>query len=397
MKLKTIFCVALCLVTMATEAQVVYGENEKDYVKTTASVVFQDHNRELKQETPITNGNSRFRLSAIGDNWFLAIKGGASLFLGVPKGCGDVFGKTKPTMAFSVGKWHSPFFGTRLVYQGFKFANSDSESTAYQNLHGDLMLNISSFHRTTYTPLPRWNVVPYIGAGVIRNTDLKRNPFAVSYGLLCNYRVSQRLNVTAELGGTSTFQTFDGKGKDGHFGDGLFSASIGMTVNIGKLGWSEKKLQMPSEQLEKQEIYDLTPYPRNDYEGLRRLKERMNSAPETETKEELAQIDAPILFFFKINSTELVDKQQKVNINEIAGAVKEFDLHVKIIGAADSKTGTPKHNRKLSVRRAKYIAKLLYKAGVSKERMTGASQGGINIYKPYTANRHTCVILYKAQ
>jgi len=27
--------------------------------------------------------------------------------------------------------------------------------------------------------------------------------------------------------------------------------------------------------------------------------------------------------------------------------------------------------------------------------MTGATRGGINLYKPYTANRHTCVILYK--
>ena len=34
-------------------------------------------------------------------------------------------------------------------------------------------------------------------------------------------------------------------------------------------------------------------------------------------------------------------------------------------------------------------------AGVPKEKMIGVSQGGINLYKPYTANRHTCVIVYK--
>ena len=84
-----------------------------------------------------------------------------------------------------------------------------------------------------------------------------------------------------------------------------------------------------------------------------------------------------------------------VNIKEIAGAVNEFDLNLRIVGAADSKTGTPKINRKLSIKRAKYIAKLLAKAGVPKEKMIGVSQGGINLYKPYTANRHTCVIVYK--
>jgi outer membrane protein OmpA-like peptidoglycan-associated protein len=86
-----------------------------------------------------------------------------------------------------------------------------------------------------------------------------------------------------------------------------------------------------------------------------------------------------------------------VNIKEIAKAVNENDLRINIYGAADSKTGTPKHNQKLSVRRAKYIAKLLMKAGVDKSKMRGFSRGGINIYKPYTANRHTCVIVYKKQ
>lgn len=56
---------------------------------------------------------------------------------------------------------------------------------------------------------------------------------------------------------------------------------------------------------------------------------------------------------------------------------------------------TPAHNRTLSIKRCKYIAKLLVKAGVPKSKMTGAIQGGINLYKPYTANRHTCVILYR--
>lgn len=77
--------------------------------------------------------------------------------------------------------------------------------------------------------------------------------------------------------------------------------------------------------------------------------------------------------------------------------MKEYNLKAKVIGAADSQTGSKQHNRKLSIKRAKYIAKLLIDAGVEKERLRGISQGGINIYKPYTANRHTCVILSKYQ
>ena len=168
--------------------------------------------------------------------------------------------------------------------------------------------------------------------------------------------MSNRVSLSAELGGTSTFQTFDGAGKDKHFGDNLFQASIGLTVGIGKLGW-EKKSSKCVGMLPVQDVTDLTPFPRNDYDGLRKLRERMNNG-ETTVDERLAKFDAPILFFFKINSTELIDKQQLVNIKEIAGAVNEFDLNLRIVGAADSKTGTPKINRKLSIKRAKYIASI---------------------------------------
>lgn len=390
MKSKSLLIAALCIATTAAKAQVVYGDDEKDYAKMTTARAY---NAPVPL-APIKNGDNRFSLSGIGDNWFASAKAGAALFLGTPKGCGDVYSKTKYTMVFSLGKWHSRFFGTRLVYQGFNFANYEGHTKGYQNLHGDLMLNVSSFYRTTYDPLPKWNVVPYVGAGIIRNSELHNKPFAIDYGVICSYRMSQRLNLTAEIGGTSTFQTFDGVGKDKHFGDNMFQASIGLTANIGKLGWSKKKVQAAS-YLPVQEIGDSTPFPRNDYEGLRRLRERMNNSETTDSREDVAKFDAPILFFFKINSTTLVDKQQLVNIKEIAGAVNEFDLNVKIIGAADSKTGSKKTNSKLGVRRARYIAKLLIKAGVPKEKMTGVNRGGINIYKPYTANRHTCVILYK--
>lgn len=40
-------------------------------------------------------------------------------------------------------------------------------------------------------------------------------------------------------------------------------------------------------------------------------------------------IDVPILFFFKINSIDFVDNQQKIELSEIAAAVKEYNLKVK--------------------------------------------------------------------
>ena len=195
-------------------------------------------------------------------------------------------------------------------------------------------------------------------------------------------------------------QDFDGYGEKGRWGDNLLSGSIGLTIGIGHLGWhgkNRKAMNTDATESRAPIITDLTAYPRNNYSGLKSLQDRIatGNTENITTSENVGKFDAPILFFFRKNTAILIDKQQKVNIKEIAGVVKEYDLNVRIVGAADSKTGTPKHNRALSIKRCKYIAKLLIKAGVPKSKMTGAIRGGIDLYKPYTANRHTCVILYK--
>ena len=384
---------ALLMTSQVADAQVVFGENEKEYIKTSA---FSTGRVEKKDAKPFLSGQENYKLSTLGSNWFASIKAGMSTFTGAPVGCTDFFGHTRPTVIASFGKWHSRYFGTRLVYQGMTFTNSDNEGMDYQSFHGDLMLNVSSCFRSDYSTLPKWDFIPYLGAGIARNASLKKQYAAISYGVLCSYRLTDRLHLTAELGGTSTFQKFDGKGKANHFGDNLIQAAIGVSVGIGKQGYERKPVLEVMGSDDNGTVYDLTHYPKNSFDGLRSLRDRMSKTDSTDSGMASGiQLDAPILFFFKINTTNLVDKQQLVNIQEIADAVKEYDLQVKIYGAADSKTGTPKHNQALSVRRAKYIAKLLMKAGVDKSKMRGFSRGGINIYKPYTANRHTCVIVYK--
>lgn len=382
----------LCLAAISAQAQVVFSENEQNYVAnmtTTHSSLVSTH-----AEVQPSFLKASFKLSKIQDNWFASAKMGASTFIGTPQGCSDLLDRVTPSAQFSLGKWHSPYFGTRFGFQGLEMKGADLIKQRYQAYHGDLMLNLSSIHRQDYITMPRWNFVPYVGAGAIHNKTLRKTAFSLHYGLECNYRFAARLYLTAELGGLSTSKNFDGTGQGHQLGDHIIHASLGLTVGIGNQGWEKKKLKsMPY--YTPMETRENSSYPKNDYRGLRQLKERMNSVTNSESVTLAEGFDAPILFFFKINTTHLIDTQQKVNIAEIAAAVKEYDLKVKIIGAADSRTGSPSFNRKLSVKRAKYIAKLLMQAGVPKEKMSGISQGGIDIYQPYTANRHTCVILQK--
>lgn len=106
-------------------------------------------------------------------------------------------------------------------------------------------------------------------------------------------------------------------------------------------------------------------------------------------------IGTPVYFYFKLNSTKLVDKSQLANLDEIVRIAKEQDLTIHISGAADSATGTSSINRKLSKERAKCIGKLLIKRGIEKEKLKAVSLGGVNQFSPREANRFTVVLLKK--
>lgn len=402
MKKKTLILLsALTFMGNDIHAQVVYGNNEHAYVRSQ----YEDQASYAKRSTTFSGlpgANLQYRLSGLGDNWFVSAQGGFISFMGNPVSHTDFNGRTTLGLDFSVGKWHSPYFGSRLVYQGFRFVDSRRTSQSFGNCHADFLLNVSSFFRPSFEKPAKWNVSPYVGIGFTRLNRLKRNSFAFSYGILGSYGLSKRIRISASLGGTTAGQDFDGYGERGRLGDNLLSGSIGLAVGIGHLGWKVKKPRTVMENedaFHRPTVTDLTPYPRNNYGGLKSLRERLANGNTEDTVgndgDNIAKFDAPVLFFFKRNSAQLIDQQQKVIIQEIAAAVKEYDLEVRIIGSADSKTGTPGLNRKLAIRRCRYIAKLLLNAGVPKAKMTGASHGGVNLYKPYTANRHTCVILYK--
>lgn len=83
----------------------------------------------------------------------------------------------------------------------------------------------------------KWGVIPFAGVGFIRNNDNGQQPFAFSYGILGQYHLSDRLHLTVELGGTTTFKNFDGYGDSPKLGDNLLNFSAGMSFTIGKKGW----------------------------------------------------------------------------------------------------------------------------------------------------------------
>lgn len=104
-------------------------------------------------------------------------------------------------------------------------------------------------------------------------------------------------------------------------------------------------------------------------------------------------IGAPIYFFFHLGTDVLTEKNQVMNLDEIARIANKHSLQVKVIGAADSATGTESINDNLSRQRAEYIRRLLLDRGVDDSRIYTIYAGGIDKYSPVEANRNTCVVL----
>ena len=424
-------------------------------------------------------------------NWFLEVKGGTSAFLGSPVGCGDLFDRLTPALQVGVGKWFTPAVGGRIEFQGCQFKNAEFSTMKYQFIHADFMYNLTAFIRQNELGLSRWDVIPFLGIGMVHNSDWSsgnrsgtNHPFAFAYGLEARYRITNRLHMLAELSGMTTMKNFDAIGSSSRFGDNMLTLSAGLSVTIGKVGhkriidakpymsqneWlldyanglssrnryltkrvheDEQCMAEYRKILEIEGLLDLykdrltdkghtkikSLYPKNDYSGLNSLRARLanrgwdgnpNTMPRAmqkrngmEDTDDIYSLDslfnnsgvtdnaylstmlngqeyigAPIYFFFHLGTDVLTEKNQVMNLDEIARVANKHGLQVKVIGAADSATGTESINDNLSRQRAEYIRRLLLDRGVDDSRVYTIYAGGIDKYSPAEANRNTCVVL----
>lgn len=360
------------------------------------------------------------------NNWFVEAKGGTSAFIGTPIGCGDLFDHVMPVLQIGVGKWFTPAVGGRISYQGIKFKNANLQSMKYQFVHADFMYNLTHNLQCNEYGLSKFDIIPYIGVGMIRNSSnipgyfltdnvpSGNHPFAFSYGVEFRYLLADRLHLVGEVSGMTTMKSFDCVGASSRFGDHMVNASVGLSYTIGKRGWKKvvdarpyinqnnfllERYSEHSQQANANNNIEAQSTDKNNYSGLNSLRYRMSlenenndSSLDSLSQKTKVTIGVPIYFYFKLNTAKLVDKSQLANLDEIAKIAKGQNLTIHISGAADSATGTSGINRRLSKERAKYIAKLLLKRGISKENMKATCLGGINQFSLKEENRF-CVVL----
>ena len=243
-----------------------------------------------------------------GRNWFIEIKGGASAFLGSPIGCGDVFDRITPAFQVGVGKWFTPAIGGRVGFQGLTFKNAVFKSMKYQFYHADLMYNLTSGLRQNEYGLSLWDIVPYVGVGMIHNADWSdpcscgsgsdgSRPFAFTYGLEIGYRIGNRVKLVAGVSGLTTAQNFDNMGSSIKFKDNMLTVSAGLSITLGKAGWKrvvdatpyieqnaylkdyisymkDENIRLQKKLSGEKDVHAV--YPKNNYSGLNSLRARLS-------------------------------------------------------------------------------------------------------------------------
>ena len=154
-----------------------------------------------------------------------------------------MFDRLTPALQVGIGKWFTPAVGGRIEFQGCQFKNAEFATMKYQFIHADFMYNLTAFISQNELGLSRWDVIPFLGIGMVHNSDWSsgngsgtNHPFAFAYGLEARYRITNRLHLLAELSGMTTMKNFDAIGSSSRFGDNMLTLSAGLSVTIGKVG-----------------------------------------------------------------------------------------------------------------------------------------------------------------
>lgn len=338
------------------------------------------------------------------DNWFVSVGGGAQIYFGDhDKQCkfGD---RLAPALDVAVGKWFTPGIGMRLMYSGLKAKgatkhpgdpNFDSahgtgspvkggaaphwlekQKFDMANFHADVLFNLHNLFGGYKQRV--WNCSPYVGLGYARVFERPNaKEVSANIGLLNSFRLCSALEANIDLRGMYVNDRFDGEG-GGRFGEGMWSATVGITYKFKQRGWGRSKTIIRHE------------YDNNAINELRRqldeisaenarLKQAIAAGDKKEERVIVKKMVAANLVTFKINKTNL-SNEARTNLGMLAEIIKSSDSDIvyTITGYADKGTGNTAGNERLSRERAQNVYNCLVKEfGVPEKRLRIDYKGGV--------------------
>lgn len=338
-------------------------------------------------------------------NWFISVGAGGQVFFGDHDKQASFGDRIAPALDIAVGKWFTPGIGVRAMYSGLKIKGAtkwdddpyypsahgtgepvdgggaphylQKSKFNYYNIHLDALFNLSNLF-CGYNEKRIYNISAYGGLGVMHTSDEpKETDISAHFGLLNTFRLCSALDLNLDLRGTLVDDNFDGE-PGGRGGEGMFTATIGLTYKFKQRGWDRSKT-ITRTVYNNDEINAMRERINRMSEENARLEQALAEGKRDEAQTIVKQIASANLVTFQIDKSEL-SNEARVNLGMLAEVIKQGDPSTvyTITGYADAGTGSKKGNEKLSKARAEAVYDCLVKEfGVNKSQLKIDYKGGV--------------------
>jgi OOP family OmpA-OmpF porin len=357
----------------------------------------------MAQETETTTEKYSVATNSFWSNWF--VQGGvqwtafySSLEHGFDTSNNPLKSfRSNPQASVAIGKWFTPGLGLRTKVSGI-WGKANGDSFKYWNAQEQVLFNLSNMF-CGYNPKRVYNCIPFAGAGFARNMSSDMYAMGMSIGLLNEFNINKRVAINLELGWNRLENDFysEGHANNGPRGwdshDNYLYAELGLTLNIGKTGWAKVPDVDAIKALSQSQIDALNAQLADSKSENDRLKAMLNEKPKEVAKPESIKqfITTPVSVFFNIGKTDVANPKDLVNVEALAKYAKTNNSKIMVTGFADSATGTPQINQKLSVKRAEIVKGELIKMGVHADNISTQAHGGVETLSPISFNRRATV------
>ena len=320
----------------------------------------------------------------------------------------------------AIGKWFTPGIGVRLKgnWENGAFPHAfrnqdhlkgrsnkgalfvpDCEKGGAISLYFDTQFNLSNLF-CGYNENRVWNLIMFPRMGIVHRYDGQR-PYSpiVGAGIHSTWKISKLMSVYLEGAYNFTVPSYCSYvtgHKDNGSSNGIVTADLGLTFNLGKGGWSKAVSLEDYEALSAEacaKLAALRAQLKAEQDENARLRDLLAKQPKPGPAAEKVVTANAASVFFDLNSAKINSKKDLINIEAVATAVKNTGAKVLVTGSADSKTGSSAYNQKLSEARAQAVADELVNLGVDRSKIEVKGIGGVNDITPYTLNRRAVLEL----
>ena len=352
------------------------------------------------------------------DNWEISIGGGVGTAMNGGNDPGSPMQRIGGSGEISVGKWLHPVVGFRGELQMGAYNNFTDDITKmtwpYAFLHADLMLNLSNWIGG-YKERRVYYAIPYVGMGyfasnftdgtrAINSIPVTMGNFAVSYGLINKFRVSNSVDINLNLKGLVSMADVNPtvNTNRGTYFNGL-DATVGITYRFGKRDFergasgytqadvdalkaeAEKRLaQVEADKAAKEDLSDELAQAEKDAAAAQQRadqaeKQLADAQAELEALKQQIALDAAtpeetIFFDFEVWGLDAADM---TTLKELAKKMLAGpkDYVYTITGYADFTTGARSNNIAIAEKRAQSVYDYLVSLGVPAAQLTHQGTG----------------------